>query len=183
MTSPRGTPLPLRVLRPGATVARDRTFETTLLLRASPLAVPELPGPPLVGDAAPVLPASLEPVGRARLPNYRGHPRLLFFWATWCEPCKLAVPEVLALARTKGFAVLAISDEDADTVAGFLKTREEPFFEQVAVDAYRRSFVSHGVSGTPTILIVNDEGVVVHRQIGYNPAVGLTVEGWSWSRP
>jgi len=74
------------------------------------------------------------------------------------RPCKSAVPEVLAMARTRGLPVLAISDEDEETVGAFLAGRTEAFFPSVAVDALRKSFIAYGVSGT-------------------------SLEGWSWSRP
>ena len=67
-------------------------------LRPFPMEWPELPGPPKIGDLAPALPSTLEPVESGSLPNFRGRPHLLFFWATWCLPCKKAVPELLAFA-------------------------------------------------------------------------------------
>ena len=55
----------------------------------------------------------------------------------------------MAFAADRGIPVVAISDENADTVAGFLKKRTEDFFEEVAVDPLRKSFITFGVSGTP----------------------------------
>ncbi|MCZ6834004.1 MAG: TlpA disulfide reductase family protein [Acidobacteria bacterium] len=130
---------------------------------------------------APALPVGLQPVGSGTLPELNGRSHLLFFWATWCGPCKRAVPEVMAFAAANGISVLAISDEDAGTVGGFLEQRQEGFFDQVAVDPLRRSFITYGVSGTPTIILVDGEGVVRHRQVGYNAAKGLTLDDWSWS--
>ena len=66
-------------------------------------------------------------------------------------------------------------------MSGYLETRPEAFFEWVASDPLRRSFIDYGVSGTPTIVLVDDKGVVRHRQVGYSPKDGLTVAGWSWS--
>ena len=66
-------------------------------------------------------------------------------------------------------------------MSGYLDTRQEAFFERVAVDPLRRSFIAYGVSGTPTIVLVDDKGAVRHRQVGYKAGDGLTVEGWSWS--
>jgi thiol-disulfide isomerase/thioredoxin len=182
MTSARDTPLALRVLRPGDTVEEDREFEATLSLRAYPLEWPKLQGPPQLGQAAPPLPGGLEPVSDSPLPDLRGRPHVLFFWATWCKPCKLAVPEVMAYASAEGHEVIAISDESSETVAGFLDAREEAFFEQTASDPRRKSFISYGVSGTPTIILVDGEGIVRHRQVGYNKVKGLTVQGWSWNK-
>lgn len=183
MTSARGISLPLVAVRPGGKGTEDREFEATVVLRPTPGDLPNLAGPPSVGDRAPVLPSSLRPVGARDLPDLRGRPYLLFFWATWCAPCKSAVPEVLALARSRGLPALAISDEDEETVGAFLAVRTEAFFPSVAVDALRKSFIAYGVSGTPTLVLVDGQGVIRQRQVGYSSDRGLSLEGWSWSRP
>jgi thiol-disulfide isomerase/thioredoxin len=183
MTSPRGVPLTLAVLRPGADGAQDQGLDVNVSLGRYPLKWPALPGPPKVGDTAVPLPAGLEMVGSGALPDLAGRPYLLFFWATWCQPCKRAVPEVMALAEDRSLPVVAISDEAADTVADFLAKQGNGFFDTVAVDPLRKSFIAYGVSGTPTIILVDEHGVVRHRQVGYKAAEGLSVEGWSWSRP
>ena len=183
MTSSRETPLPLRVLRPAARPEDDLELEIALSLRPYPVVWPELPEPLQVGDTAPTLSSDLEPVGSAELPDFEGRSRIVFFWATWCGPCKRAVPELLAFAEAEGLPVLAITDEEHDKVAGYLAARKETFFEHVLRDPLRGSFLAHGVSGTPTILLIDDDGVIRHRQVGYNSTKGLTVEGWNWSRP
>jgi hypothetical protein len=86
----------------------------------------------------------------------------------------------MAFAESRGLSVLAISDEDADTVTRFLDRRAEAFFPRVAVDPLRKSFASYGISGTPTILLVDREGFIRHRQVGYSADKGVTVEGWHW---
>lgn len=183
MTSPRDTPLELDVLRPRERAEDDVELVATLKLGPYPLVWPELPGPPLVGDAAPALPSGLEPVGSAELPELDARSRIVFFWATWCKPCRAAVPELLAFAESEGLPVLAITDEELEPVTGYLAARKEAFFEHVLLDPLRKTFRTHGVSGTPTILLVDDHGVIRHRQVGYRPATGLTVDGWEWSPP
>jgi thiol-disulfide isomerase/thioredoxin len=181
MTSPRGVPLPLVAVRPADDRSADETFEATLVLRTVPFDLPKLPTPAVVGERAPVLPGGLRPVGPSERPDMKGRAHLLFFWATWCGPCKKAVPEVLAFAEKKGLPVVAISDEDEETVKGFLAARTEAFFPEVVVDPMRKTFISYGVSGTPTLLLVDAEGVIQHRQVGYTPEKGLTIAGWSWA--
>ena len=182
MTAPRGVALPLLVVRPGEHSGDDLPFEASLVLRAYPAHLPKTSGPPLVGDRAPVLPATLKPVGSSDRAGLAGRPRILFFWATWCGPCKQAVPEVMAFAQSRALSVLAISDEDEDTVGNFLKGRREAFFDQVAVDTFRQTFASYGISGTPTILLVDQQGIIRLRQVGYDADKGVTVEGWRWIR-
>ena len=87
----------------------------------------------------------------------------------------------MAFAAARGIPVLAISDEAAGTVRVYLDTSLEPFFARLAVDRVRRSFIAYGVSGTPTIVLVDDNGVVRLRQVGYKAGDGLTVEGWRWA--
>jgi len=178
MTSPRNTPMPLRVIRPGPQPDEDLEFVASPVLRPLPLEWPELPGPPKLGQLAPSLPAGLEQVGGGSLPDLQGRPRLLFFWATWCGPCKKAIPEVMAFAAAQEIAVVAITDEDSARVAGFLNTHPEEFFTLVATDRLRASFLAYGVSGTPTMVLVDKDNVVRQRQVGYKPGEGLSFRGW-----
>ena len=85
-----------------------------------------------MGDAAPPLPHGLESLSSREVPELAGRRHLLFFWATWCLPCKKAVPEVLAYAAAEGVPVLET----------YLEQREEVFFDEVAVDPLRKSFIS-----------------------------------------
>jgi len=180
MTAPVGSPLTLVVLRPAVVIEEDREFETTLFLRPFPEKLPALPGPPKVGQNAPPLADTLRPVNRLSLPDLDGRSYLVVFWATWCLPCKNAVPEILAYASSRKIPVVAISEEDEKTVRGYLDKRQEAFFEYVAVDPLRRTHIDYGVGGTPTIILVSADAKIAHRQVGYKPADGLKIEGWSW---
>jgi thiol-disulfide isomerase/thioredoxin len=59
------------------------------------------------------------------LASYRGQVVLLNFWATWCAPCVVEMPSLLALHRAQpDLAVLAVSiDEDPDAYNSFLSER------------------------------------------------------------
>lgn len=51
-----------------------------------------------------------------RLSDYKGKVILLNFWATWCGPCKVEIPEFVELQaayKDKGFVVLGISTDDS----------------------------------------------------------------------
>ncbi len=159
-----GEPAPLRVKRDG------EVLELTLLPDPFPIEMPKLPGPPKKGHTAP-------PVD---LKSYRGEPTvhagtntLLFFWATWCGPCKFALPELLDIARKGDAEIIAVTDENAETLDKFFKTFSEPFPKRIAMDPLRQAFQSYGVSGTPTFVMIDGDGVVQYYQTGYNAKVGL----------
>jgi len=144
----------------------------TLLPDPFPIEMPKLPGPPKVGGSAPDI----------DVVRYRGDVRvrtgrdtLLFFWATWCVPCKFALPEIMRIAEERGIDVIAITDEKAETLDSFFQSFQSPFPANVAIDRYRQSFQTFGVSGTPTFVFIDASGVVRYYETGFNAKVGLVL--------
>ena len=174
MQSEIGEPQRLAILRD------DKPMLITLRLGPYPLELPRLPGPPKLGSTAPPVKVDLLR-GPERLAD--GKPRLLFFWATWCTVCKSALPEVLAFSQARDVEIVAISDEETDLVRDFLETYPEPFPSIVAIDRNRLTFQSYGVSGLPTLVWLDRDGVVRHFRAGYTRKGGLGIEGWKWTQP
>lgn len=166
MLSPQATPLPMAALR------EREPLTLTFELGPYPVEWPELPGPPEVGEVAPEI-KGLEVITGADEPELDVGPGeyLLFYWATWCGPCKRAVPSLLAWAEDTGVRVIAVTDEDKATVRGFLEKREAPFLPLIVSDPLRRSFLAYEVSGTPTFVWVKD-GKVRFRQVGFGEQSG-----------
>jgi hypothetical protein len=108
MTASIGEPQALLVQR------GDERLQITLTPQAYPLRWPELLGPPKPGSTAPALRKVEAYRGTVPEDVARGGPYLLFFWATWCAPCKAALPEVVAFERERGTKVIAITDELPD---------------------------------------------------------------------
>jgi len=166
-----------------AVLRGEETLEVTLIPRPYPIKWPELPGPPRVSTAAPawsplqltayrgVLPGELSGAG----------PHLLYFWATWCGPCKAALPELLDFERERKTPVIAITDEASETLDAFFSKFDKPFPERVATDAGRGAFLAYGVSGTPTFVLVDEAGIIRSYSVGYTPAKSLGIDGWRWA--
>lgn len=170
MLQPAETPGRLDVLR------GEQKLTLTIVPKTLPEGVSPPPPPPSlsVGATAPTF--QLRPYRGAIT---AGKPHLYYFWATWCKPCKAAVPELLAYERATKTQIVAITDEEPDVLDGFFKTFGQPFPKVVVIDELRRAFGVFGASGTPTFVLIDGKGVVRSRKVGYSRGTGI-VDGWKW---
>jgi thiol-disulfide isomerase/thioredoxin len=104
------------------------------------------------------------------------------FWATWCGPCIASMPHLVEVQTDyakKGVQIISISDEDLETVEGFLKrpfeapegTKDAPATFGDLTSAYclttdpdRSVYIDYmeaaGQGGIPTCFIVGKTGLV-----------------------
>jgi thiol-disulfide isomerase/thioredoxin len=92
-------------------------------------------------------------------PDRKGKFVLIDFWATWCGPCRKAIPELNALHKKFGdrLVVIGLSDEPESKV----KAMTQPVIEYFsAIDTKARMKKSVKVTGIPHVLIIDPKGVV-----------------------
>jgi len=114
-----------------------------------------------------------------RLSELRGKVVIIEFWATWCPPCRESIPELNKVSekfRDKNFQLLGISvDKGGDAlskVRDFVK--EYSVVYPVMVDNGSVN-VAYGVSGIPVMFIIDKEGKVVKRHMGFFPGLAETL--------
>lgn len=119
-----------------------------------------------VGDLAPDF-SSFTPHGEAvRLSDYRGQTVLINFWATWCGPCRVEMPEFEdALKDFGGFTILAVNNrETAEQVQGFADDLSLTF--PMVMDIRGEIQDLYEVEFYPTTFLINAEGTIVERRFG-----------------
>jgi cytochrome c biogenesis protein CcmG/thiol:disulfide interchange protein DsbE len=122
----------------------------------------------LVGKPLPAfaLPPSLPAKpGLATAMFRQGQPRLLNVFASWCVPCAVEAPQLMALRRA-GVPIDAIAIRDTPAaVAGFLKRYGDPY-ERVGDDRASAVQLAIGSSGVPETYVIDGRGVIVKQHVG-----------------
>jgi thiol-disulfide isomerase/thioredoxin len=94
-------------------------------------------------------------------------PMALIFWATWCPECKKEIPDIIQLHKEiepKGMEILAVDVGINDSEAKVKKYIEKyKVSYPVAFDQDAQITKKFKVQGTPTIIIVDKNGVVRYR--------------------
>ena len=78
-------------------------------------APPDAEGAGLRGKPAPAFSLTGTDGKKVALSDYKGHPVLVNFWATWCGPCKLEMPWIQEFStkyKSQGFVVLGLAQDD-----------------------------------------------------------------------
>ena len=121
-------------------------------------AIPETVLPILTGDQPGPGQVDLKTAGV-------GRPMLVNVFASWCLPCKVEHPKLMAL-KARGVAVVGVAwkDAPADTRA-FLDELGDPY-SMVLVDQEGRAGLDLGITGAPETFAVNAMGKVVAKSSG-----------------
>ena len=94
----------------------------------------------------------------------QGRPTLVVFWASWCPVCQVELPKLHALfedARGRGLQVLTVGfADDEGKIRNYVQTHADIFDYPVLYDFEDRVAKRLGITGTPTVLLVNRRGEV-----------------------
>ncbi|MCP4423702.1 MAG: TlpA family protein disulfide reductase [Chloroflexi bacterium] len=104
-----------------------------------------------------------------RLSNFDGRPLILNFWATWCGPCRVEMPDLQAAYdahQEDGLVILAINREESiETVRAFFYDEMGLTFTPL-LDADAEAARLYNVANYPTSVFVDREGTVTAVHLG-----------------
>lgn len=113
------------------------------------------------------------------LEKYKGKYLLIDFWASWCGPCRQAIPKVKSLYQQyhdKGFDVVSISiDTDKGAWKKAMKEENMPW-EQLLTENKDTTMEVFQFGGVPTLYVVDKEGKIVTRFLGYSPEAEAAIK-------
>jgi peroxiredoxin len=111
------------------------------------------------------------------LEQHRGRVVLLDFWATWCPPCRMSIPELIEVQEKfteKGLVILGISMDDPQMISDdHLRT----FKKQVGINypilrvnekVLKDYFLDERIS-IPTMFVIDPKGKIRDKLVGYVP--------------
>ena len=114
--------------------------------------------------AMPPLQPGGEGFGSADLAG-QDRPILVNFFASWCVPCIVEAPSLLALAKEK-VPIWGVAYKDKpDATRAFLGRNGDPY-ARIARDEPGRVAIEWGVYGVPETYLIDRNGVVRWRQAG-----------------
>ena len=150
----------------------------TIMVAIVALAPLRLYAAPRAGQPAPnfkVITTSGQPVS---LENYGGHVLVMDFFATWCHPCREAIPHLVEMNRKygkQGLQVLGMSADDTGVRLVKAFADEQHINYPIAL-AGESTLVDYGVRSVPVMFIIDKKGRVAEIFRGFTDEVGRSTE-------
>lgn len=120
---------------------------------------------------------------RVSLSSLRGHPVILNFWATWCQPCLAELPALDAVYRkyhaSNGLQVIGVNVQDGSTpaqIASFTNKLNVTFPIWLSGATDYNVEVTYKIQGMPTTAFIDRSGVIRQIRIG-GPMTQAYLEG------
>lgn len=115
--------------------------------------------------------------------DFQGKKKIVVsFWASWCGPCRMELPELKAFyekyhSADSPFEVMAVStDEDRYQAEKYVKEAKLPF--PVVWDESGVIADKYGVESIPVLYVIDENGKVLYGQTGYGFGVEIKLKNF-----
>lgn len=135
----------------------------------------KLPVAPELGAIAPDFEADTADGDSVQLVELRGAPVVLNFWATWCVPCRVEMPELQAVYeahRQAGLRVVGVNLAEAPEDVLDWRDQLGLTFDLV-LDTNGSIASRYLLRGQPTTFVISPDGVITHIFYGATTASAL----------
>ncbi len=126
---------------------------------------------PVAGVLAPDFTLKTLDGGEVSLSQFRGRPVLINFWASWCPPCRLEMPDLVRAYETHkadGFVILGIDLTFQDSIPDVQAFVEEfnMTFPVLLDETSEVTLNLYQLRGLPMSIFVDRNGVIARMHIG-----------------
>ena len=146
-------------------------WATVVLLLASAWAQAATPAAaPAIGDLPPQILGKDRDGQPVDLGQLRGKVVVVTFWASWCGYCRKELPALNAMQSATGpdyFRVVAVNVQDGNSEYRDMLRKMPGYDLTFARDRSGKIAESYGVNSYPNLWIIDPEGKVAGRYIGY----------------
>jgi len=100
---------------------------------------------------------------------------LLDFWASWCGPCRMALPKVKqlqAIYSSPDFMVVSVSEDDDEAAwRAFVSNHQMTWTQKFDGDSSMMR--QYQVEGLPTYILLGRDGKEIQRYVGEDPGQSI----------
>jgi len=119
--------------------------------------------------------------GSVRLADLKGQVVILDFWATWCGPCRMAMPVIdnfVKTAKPKGVRVFSVNTWENNPAKASTFMKENGYAMELV---YGNNDVakSYGISGIPYICAVDKSGNIRFEAKGFSDTLQEELVWWT----